>query len=106
MIELLTGLYGVGMSLSPLLQARRMRRRGSSQDVSMAYLAILLGGFVLYLTYGLSIQNRVLVVTNIVSVVVTSATLALAWRLRLAPVATAPTEAPDGERDGARATTT
>lgn len=82
MIELLTGTYGIGMSLAPLLQARRMRQRGSSQDVSMPYLAILLGGFVLYLAYGLSISNRVLVVTNVVSAIVTSTTLFIAWRLR------------------------
>lgn len=81
-IEVVATVYGVFMSLAPFLQARRMWQRRSSDDVSMTYLAVLLVGFVLYLTYGISITNRLLIVTNVVSVAATSATLAVAIRLR------------------------
>lgn len=77
-IEIVAGLYGVMMSLAPILQARRMRRRRSSADVSMVYLVVLEIGFVLYLAYGLSIGNRVLIATNSVSIAATSATLIVA----------------------------
>lgn len=82
-IELVTIVYGIGMSLAPLLQVRRMRVRRSSADVSIGYLAVLLGGFVLYLTYGLSIANRLLIITNVSNIVITAATIAVAVRLRI-----------------------
>lgn len=81
-IELAAGTYGVGMSLAPLIQARRMRVRRSSEDVSIVYLAILIVGFALYFAYGLSISNRLLIITNAVSVIVTAVTIAVATVLR------------------------
>lgn len=86
-IEIVAGVYGVLMSLAPILQARRMRQRRSSADVSIVYLVVLVVGFSLYLAYGLSIGNRVLIVTNVVSIVATSLTLALAAQYRRRPVA-------------------
>ena len=82
-IEIVAGVYGVMMSLAPMLQARRMRQRRSSADVSIIYLAVLEVGFVLYLAYGLSIGNRVLIATNSVSIAATSLTLVIATRYRL-----------------------
>lgn len=81
-IELVATVYGVAMSLAPLLQARRMLGRRSSSDVSMAYLAVLVVGFTLYLLYGVSISNRLLIVTNSVSILATAATLGIALWLR------------------------
>ena len=77
-IEIVAGVYGVMMSLAPMLQARRMRQRQSSADVSIVYLVVLEVGFALYLAYGLSISNRVLVATNSVSIAATSLTLIIA----------------------------
>jgi uncharacterized protein with PQ loop repeat len=77
-IEIAAGVYGVMMSLAPILQARRMRQRRSSDDVSIVYLVVLEVGFVLFLSYGLSIGNRVLIVTNTVSIAATSLTLVVA----------------------------
>ena len=82
-IEIVAGVYGVMMSLAPMLQARRMRQRRSSADVSIIYLAVLEVGFVLYLAYGLSIGNRVLIATNSVSIAATSLTLVIATRYRV-----------------------
>jgi MtN3 and saliva related transmembrane protein len=81
-IELAAGSYGVAMALAPLLQLRRMRVIRSSRDVSLAYLAVLLAGFSLYLWYGISIGNRVLIVTNAVSIVATATTLSVGLALR------------------------
>ena len=81
-IELVATTYGVAMSLAPFLQARRMIQRQSSVDVSIIYLAVLAVGFTLYLLYGLSISNRLLIITNIVSILATVTTLAIAARLR------------------------
>lgn len=72
-----------------MLQARRMRQRRSSDDVSILYLAILLVGFTLYLLYGLSITNRLLIVTNSVSIVATATTLIVASTLRNSDTSTA-----------------
>lgn len=81
-IEFITVAYGTGMSVAPLLQVRRMQVRRSSADVSIAYLAILLVGFSLYLMYGLSIDNRLLIITNTSNILVSALTLAVAVRLR------------------------
>jgi hypothetical protein len=59
-----------------------MRVIRSSRDVSLAYLAVLLTGFVLYLWYGISIGNRVLIVTNAVSIVATATTFSVGLALR------------------------
>lgn len=83
-IEIIAGAYGVMMSLAPMLQARRMRQRRSSADVSIVYLVVLEIGFVLFLAYGLSIGNRVLIATNAVSIGATSLTLTVAALYRRA----------------------
>lgn len=81
-IEGVATIYGVLMSLAPLLQARKIHHRRSSADVSVLYLVVLLVGFSLYLAYGISISNRLLVVTNTVSIAATAATLSVAiWFL-------------------------
>lgn len=92
-IELAAGSWGVLMSLAPMLQIRRMLRERSSQDVSIGYLLVLEIGFLLYFAYGISISNRVLIVTNIVAIVMNSVTIAVALALgrrpalrRLAPL--------------------
>ncbi len=79
-IEGVATVYGVLMSLAPLLQATKIRRRRSSKDVSILYLVVLVVGFSLYLAYGISISNRLLIVTNTVSIVATATTLLVAFR--------------------------
>jgi MtN3 and saliva related transmembrane protein len=74
--------YGVLMAISPLLQMRRMLETRSSADVSIAYLAVLEGGFALWVAYGLALGNWALVVPNCVALSVGLATIAVALRLR------------------------
>ena len=52
--------WGVLMAISPLLQIRRMVERRSSADVSIAYLAVLEFGFLLWIGYGISLGNPVI----------------------------------------------
>lgn len=73
---------GLAMALSPVLQIRRMRRTRSSNDVSLLYLGMLDLGFVLWIAYGASIANWVIVGTNSASLTVMSVTILIALRFR------------------------
>ena len=73
---------GLAMAVSPVLQVRRMRRTRSSNDVSMLYLGLLDMGFVLWVAYGWSIGNWVLVGTNSASLAVMSGTIVVALAYR------------------------
>jgi uncharacterized protein with PQ loop repeat len=70
------------MGLSPLLQLRRVVARGSSADVSVTYLAVLLVGFVLWLAYGIALANAALIVSNAVAITTYALTTAAVLRLR------------------------
>lgn len=74
--------YGVLMALSPFLQMRRMLETRSSADVSIAYLAVLEGGFALWVAYGLSLDDWALIVPNCLAFSVGLATIVVALGLR------------------------
>ena len=74
--------WGIAMSLAPLLQIRAIRAHGSSQAVSIGYQQVLLVGFVLWLAYGISIENLPLMITNTVAAVVSAATIVVVLRFR------------------------
>lgn len=74
--------WAVLMGIAPLLQIRRMLRERSSRDVSIAYFAILLVGFLLWIGYGAAAGLPALVIPNIVATMVGTAVLAVALRLR------------------------
>ncbi len=75
---------GLTMAFSPTLQIRRMRRTRSSHDVSLQYLGLLCLGFVLWVAYGVSIPNWVVVGTNMASLCVMAVTIVVALRYRRA----------------------
>ena len=54
--------WAMFMALSPLLQVREIRRRRSSDGVSIAYFCVLLVGFALWVAYGLARGDLPLVV--------------------------------------------
>ena len=60
--------FGVAMGLSPLLQLRTIIARRSSDDVSIAFLGVLLVGFVLWLAYGIALSNPALIISNAVAI--------------------------------------
>jgi len=79
--------WGVLMGLSPVLQIRRMLRQRSSREVSLGYFAILLAGFVLWISYGIAAGNMWLVVPNSIALLVGLTLVAVALRLRRPPLA-------------------
>lgn len=89
-LALAAGTAGVLMALAPTLQIRAILRRRSSNDVSIGYLAVLCLGFVTWLTYGISISNTALVVTNVSSLTICLLTIAVALRFRRVPGTAAP----------------
>ena len=70
--------WAVVMALSPLLQIREILRRGSSQGISIAYFAVLLVGFGLWVSYGIASHDLPLVVPNCVALLVMGCTIAVA----------------------------
>ena len=75
-------LAGLMMAVAPSLQIRRMLKRGSSDDISIGYLSLLCVGFVLFLSYGLSIGNQVLLITNTASLMFMLLTITVALVIR------------------------
>jgi uncharacterized protein with PQ loop repeat len=75
-------LYGVGGALSVLLQARQMIARGSSCDVSLRFLATYVGGYAIWLLYGLSIQSAPIMLVHALGLLTGAVTLTVALRLR------------------------
>ena len=84
MLALAAASCGIAMGLSPLLQLRRVAVRRSSADVSVAYLAVLLVGFALWLSYGIALGNAPLIVSNVVALATNVATIATVLRFRRA----------------------
>jgi len=72
--------WGVLMGLSPVLQIRRMLRERSSRQVSLGYFAILLAGFLLWISYGIAAGNVWLVVPNSIALLVGLTLVAVALR--------------------------
>jgi len=76
--------YGVVGALSILLQARHMHTQRASRDVSLRFLATYVGGYAIWLLYGLSLESAPLVFVNGVGSVAGAITLIVAVRLRSA----------------------
>ena len=87
---------GVLMAAAPFLQIRRMRRTRSSNDVSLLYLSMLAGGFIVWLAYGASITNWAMIISNTASLVFMTITIvvALSYRRRGASVTGASAASP------------
>jgi uncharacterized protein with PQ loop repeat len=74
--------WAVLMGIAPVLQIRRMLREQSSRDVSVSYFIILLVGFLLWIAYGAAARIPALVAPNIVALLVGTAVIIVALRLR------------------------
>ena len=70
------------MAMSPFLQVRRMRRTKSSNDVSLLYLTMLAGGFIVWLAYGLSLNNWAMIISNVASLIFMVITIFVALTYR------------------------
>jgi uncharacterized protein with PQ loop repeat len=74
--------YGVPAALSILLQARKMVARGASCDVSVRFLTAYVGGYAIWVLYGLSLRDVPIVVVDTLGLVCGAITLAVALKLR------------------------
>lgn len=62
-------IYGSLMSSAYIFQIHKMYKRKSSADVSVITYSILLGGFIVWLVYGISINDFPIIITNSVAIV-------------------------------------
>ena len=75
-------LTGILMALAPSLQIRRMLSTHSSRDVSIGYLTLLDLGFVIWISYGFSIWNLALIISNAASLTFMTITIFVAYSFR------------------------
>jgi uncharacterized protein with PQ loop repeat len=74
--------YSLAAGGALLLQVRTMRRRGSSRDVSVGFLATTSGGYLIWLLYGVGISSFPLIVSDAIGLVCSLVTVTVALRLR------------------------
>ncbi len=74
--------WGIAMAVSPVLQIRKIVQHRSSRGVSLGYMTVLLIGFLLWLAYGISLGNWILILPNVIAAVVITATMAVAHHYR------------------------
>ena len=91
-------LYGLGGAFSVLLQARRMHVRGTSGDVSARFFAVYVGGFAVWLLYGLGIGDVPIIVVHAVGLLCDTITLTVALRLRHPAAVAATTRSAGGDQ--------
>jgi uncharacterized protein with PQ loop repeat len=82
--------WAVLMGIAPVLQIRRMLREQSSREVSLGYFTILLIGFLLWIAYGAAAGIPALVIPNAVALLVGTAVIITAVRLRRAATQLSP----------------
>lgn len=78
-LSVVTTIYGTAGSAAVLLQARTMIKRKHSGDVSLRFMSVYVGGYGLYLAYGLAIRNMSLVISDAAGLACGAITLAVAF---------------------------
>jgi uncharacterized protein with PQ loop repeat len=73
--------YGVVGACSSLLQARRLAGTGSAESVSLAFLSIYVGGYIVWGLYGLAINSVPLIAVDLAGSLASALTLTLAVRI-------------------------
>lgn len=74
--------WGIAMAVSPVLQIRKIVQHRSSHGISISYLSVLFFGFLIWLAYGLSLENWALIAPNTIAAIVCAATILVALRYR------------------------
>jgi uncharacterized protein with PQ loop repeat len=74
-LALVTTFWGLLMGLAPLLQVRVIVREKDATGTSVAWISILLVGFLLWLAYGIVQRDVPLILSNIVAATVTTTLL-------------------------------
>ena len=81
-LAVIASTWGVAMAAAPVLQIRHMVAAHSSQGISIGYLTVLLIGFVLWLAYGVALDNWAIIIPNVLAFAVDAATIAVARHYR------------------------
>lgn len=74
--------WGIAMAVSPVLQIRKIVLHRSSHGISLGYMTVLFVGFLLWLAYGIALENWALILPNIVAAIVIAATMVVVRRYR------------------------
>jgi uncharacterized protein with PQ loop repeat len=82
LLALIGTAYGVCAAASSLLEAAILLRSGSADEISLAFLGVLLGGYLVWLLYGISAGDAPLIITDAVGLAASTITLSIAARLR------------------------
>jgi hypothetical protein len=82
LIGTMATLYGFGASLAILLQARQLRVRGTSCDVSARFFATYVGGYAIWLLYGFTIGSMPVILVHAVGLGCGALTLAVVLAMR------------------------
>ena len=82
LLKYATMTWGVAMAVSPAMQIRTMLRTKESKDVSVGCFAVLIVGFILWTSYGVSIDEPVLWICNTIATIFGVSTVVVALRLR------------------------
>ena len=82
LLALIATTYGVCAAASSLLEAARLLRSGSAEEISLAFLGVLLGGYLVWLLYGISARDEPLIITDSVGLAASTITVWIAARLR------------------------
>jgi MtN3 and saliva related transmembrane protein len=83
LLALITTAYGVVAAASSLLEAARLLRSRSAEEISLAFLGVLLGGYLIWLLYGISARDVPLIITDAVGLAAGTITVSVAVGLRL-----------------------
>jgi MtN3 and saliva related transmembrane protein len=81
-LGIMAGSWAVLMAVSPILQIRQILRMRSSREVSIPYFVVLIVGFLLWIAYGVAIENPALIIPNSVATVVGVTTIVVARHFR------------------------
>jgi uncharacterized protein with PQ loop repeat len=82
LLGLVATAYGVVAAFAALLQTRQMLATRTSCDVSARFFAAYVGGYAVWLLYGLSIGSVPLIVVDAIGLICGGVTLAVALSLR------------------------
>ena len=81
-LSILATIFGSAMSLAYFPQAYKIHKRKSSEDISLLTFSVFLVGVVVWLLYGLSIQNFPVVFANFLGLLGVSSVIFMCVRYK------------------------
>lgn len=85
MLAISATIFGVVMSLAPVTQILLILRTRQSVDVSVAFIGLILAGVSVWLAYGISLGNEVLIISETIGVITNSTAICVILWFRRGP---------------------